>query len=263
MKKYLKRIIPIVCIVIAIAVGGYFVWRNSRIPTKIIYRESADTDVNVDDPREFVGVSRYVFVGKVEETYDYYTEKSKHEFPDILDYFGGEFTECRLKIIADIKGNLEIGNEFSYYKVGGINKSRTCIILDEGDTLPEAGKYYIFTGLAHADGTITGGGTFPLEDGVNENNLESSKIYQTYVDAFNNQILPKSKGLYPDFLCTADKNYGDGSYNAKLYSEFLKTMEKIDKKYAEEKSISYEEYQEKYFDYKYDKAVKKGNPKIK
>lgn len=264
MNKKVKIKTSILCLFLVAAIGtaGLLIWRYNRTPTKIVYTPSGDTDVNLDDPREVVGVSDYVFIGKVEETYDYFSQKNKREFPEIIDYFGGEFTECRLKIIADIKGDLSVGNVFSYYKVGGINKSRTSIVLTEGDVLPEVGKYYLFTGGAHADGTMTGGITIPLEDTVTENNLEESKIYQQYVDAFNNQILPKNKGLYPDFLCTADKEFGDGSYNAELYSAYCKMEEEIDRKYAEEQSISYEEYKKKHPD-EYDKAVKKGNPKIK
>lgn len=263
MKKKVKISILCIFLVAVIGTAGFFVWRNNHIPTKIVYTPSSDTDVNLDDPKEVVGVSDYVFVGKTEETYDYYSQKLQRKFPAIVDYFGGEFTECRLKIIAGIKGNLTVGNVFSYYKVGGINRSRTCIVLEEGDILPEAGKYYIFTGGAHADGTMTGGMTIPLEDNINENNLEESKIYQQYVDAFNNQILPSYKGIYPDFLCTADINYGDGSYNAELYSVYLKKNEEFDRKYAEELSMTYEEYQKKYPNNEYHDAVKKGNQKIK
>lgn len=264
MTKKAKIITSIVCIflVTIIAATGFLIWKSNRIPTKIVYTPAADRDVNLDDPREVVGVSSYVFVGKVEETYDYYSQKTKRQFPEIVDYFGGEFTECRVKIVADIKGNLTIGNVFSYYKVGGINKSRTCIVLEEGDILPENSKYYIFTGGAHADGTMTGGMTIPLESNINEDNLDESKIYQQYLDAFDSQILPKNKGTYPDYLCTADKDYRDGSYNAKLYSDYLKNKEESDKKYAEENSMNYEEFHKKHFDYEYDNAVKKGNPKI-
>ncbi len=263
MKKKVKISILCIFLVVVIGAAGFWVWRYTRIPTKIVYTPSADTDVNLDDPREVVGVSSYVFVGKTEETYDYYSQRLKRNFPAIVDYFGGEFTECRLKIIAGIKGNLTVGNTFSYYKVGGINQSRTCILLEEGDVLPEKGKYYLITGGAHADGTMTGGITIPLEDNISENNLEESKIYQQYVDAFNNQILPRYKGIYPDFLCTADENYGDGSYNAELYSEYAKKEEELYQKHAEEQSMTDEEYQKKYPHNEYYNAVKKGNPKIK
>ncbi len=249
MKKHVKIIIVIFCALILTIGVVYTVW-NNYTPTEIIYMMSGDTSVNLADPREVVGVKDYVYVGYVQDTYDYYTEKSSRDFPEIIDYYDMPFTECQVKIVASIKGNLEEGSSFSFYKVGGIVQSRKYIMLDENDIMPEKEKYYIFTGIAHADGTMTGGGTngtIELEAGINETNLEQSKIYQTYLDAYENQIPPKTKGNYPDFLCTADEKYGDGSYNAKLYDDYLKN--------EEEKNCD--------FDEKYDKAVKKGNKKIK
>lgn len=249
MKKHIKKIIGIVCVVLAVTViGGYVAWRN-YIPTEIQYMMPADTSVNLGDPREVVGVSEYVFVGYVQQTYDYYTEESNHEFPGVVDYYDMPFTECQVKIIASIKGSLEEGKEFSFYKVGGVTSNRSCILLDYKDIMPKLGKYYIFTGIAHADGTMTGGGTngtIELEEGINESNLEQSKIYQTYLDSYENQILPDSQSIYPDFLCTADENYGDGTHNAELYEDYAKLKK--------EKGS---------FDEELDKAVKKGNKKIK
>lgn len=85
-----------------------------------------------------------------------------------------------------------------------------------------------------------------LEAGINESNLEQSEIYQTYLDAYENQILPNSQSIYPDFLCTADENYGDGTYNAELYEDYAKLKKETGS-----------------FDEELDKAVKKGNKKIK
>lgn len=248
MKKHIKRIACVICVVIvATAICGYVAWKNYT-PTEVRYMMS-ETSVSLSDPRAVVGVKDYVFVGYVQDTYDYYTEKISHQFPEIVDYYDMPFTECQVKIIASIKGNLEVNSEFSFYKVGGITQSRKYILLDENDIMPEKGKYYIFTGIAHADGTMTGGGsngTIELEAGINESNLEQSEIYQTYLDAYENQILPDSQSSYPDFLCTADENYGDGTYNAELYEDYAKLKK--------EKGS---------FDEDLDKAVKKGNKKIK
>lgn len=246
MKKHIKKIIGIVCVLLVVTVvGGYITWKN-YVPTEFFYMTSGDTAVNLSDPREVVGVSEYVFVGYIQDTHDYYTEKSSRKFPEIVDYYSLPFTECEVKIVASIKGNLKENAEFSYYKVGGITQSRRYIALDENDILPEKEKFYVFTGIAHADGTMTGGETIELEEGINAKNLEQSKIYQTYIDAYENQIIPKSKGIYPGFLCTADINYGDGTYNAELYED-----------YAELKK------EKGSFDEELDKAVKDGNKKIK
>ena len=249
MKKHIKRIIRVICVVFALTlIVGYVNWKN-YIPTEVVYMMSGDTAVNLGDRREVVGVSEYVFVGYVQETHDYYTEKISRKFPEIVDYYDMPFTECQVKIVASIKGNLKEGSDFSFYKVGGIVPSRKCILLDENDIMPEKGKYYIFTGIAHADGTMTGGGsngTIELETDINESNLEQSEIYQTYLDAYENQISPNSQSIYPDFLCTADESYGDGTYNAELYEDYAKLKK-----------------EQGSFDEDLDKAVKQGNKKIK
>lgn len=250
--------------VIFAATGGYFLLRTTFPPTSVRYYSdfvSENRVFDLSDAPRYVGATRYVFVAKVTETHDYYTERLFHNFPAVVDYYDSEFTECRLKVITNIKGDLAVNKEFSYYKSVGVNKFRTHIILyEKGDVLPEVGKYYVFFGFAHPDGTMTGGGTYPLEDGINESNFEESSVYQKYVDAFNNQIITYSKF---DYMCSADINYDDGSYNADIYAEELKWQEEINRKYAAEQSMSYEEYAKKYISDEYYKAVKKGNPKIK
>ena len=250
--------------VIFAATGGYFLLRTTFPPTSVRYYSdfvSENRVFDLSDAPRYVGATRYVFVAKVTETHDYYTERLFHNFPAVVDYYDSEFTECRLKVITNIKGDLAVNKEFSYYKGVGVNKFRTHIILyEKGDVLPEVGKYYVFFGFAHPDGTMTGGGTYPLEDGINESNFEESSVYQKYVDAFNNQIITYSKF---DYMCSADINYDDGSYNADIYAEELKWQEEINRKYAAEQSMSYEEYAKKYISDEYYKAVKKGNPKIK
>lgn len=223
MKKKLKIIIPVLCFVIVIvAVIGYHSWRN-HIPTEIYYIHS-DVAHNTDNPRENVGVQTYVFVGYVEETHDYMTEKHQREFPTIITDLDTETTECNVRVIKNIKGNLQEGSTFSFYKDGGISKDRKYIVMHRNDLIPENGKYYIFMGFAHEDGTVTGGGengTIELESGINAENLENSKLYQEYVDAVENQV-SFNKNLYTEFLAKADKNYGDGSHNKQVYQEILK-----------------------------------------
>lgn len=252
--------------VIFTATLGYFLFRTVFPPKNIINlgNYASNDGIDISDPRKYVGISSYVFVAEVTETHDYYTERLFHRFPDVIDYYDMEFTECRLNVITNIKGNLAVGNVFSYYKVGGVNKSRTGVIIyGRDDIMPKVGKYYVFFGVTHPDGTMTGGGTFPLEDGITESNLEDSAVYQKYIDAYEHQIIPYSYNSY-NYLCSADIHYGDGSYNAKLYEEQLKKDEEIDRKYAKEHSMSYEEYKKKYpTKTEYYKAVKKGNPHIK
>lgn len=241
MKKHLKWIIPSLCIVLAAAfVGGYYIWKSKQLPTKISYIHS-DSPINRDDPREVVGAQSYVFVGYVEETHDYMTEKGNREFPKpVTDSVLGN-TECVVKVIKSIKGNIVPDTVFSFYKVGGVSEDGKCIDLFENDVIPEAGKYYIFTGFAHEDGTVTGGGengTIEIEEGIDGNNLVESEIYQKYVDAYRNQILLKDYN-FPRYFAQADANYGDGSYNEKLREEYSIYLAGISKR-SDEQMAGYE-----------------------
>ncbi len=249
MKNKIIKVISFFCVVtLVLCVGGYTAWRN-YVPTNIEYTMTSDTTVNLYDPREVVGVKDYVFVCRVIEMYDYYSEKGSRDFPDVVDYYDLPVTECRVEIIKNIKGTLAENSVTSFYKGGGINYSRTAVILKEGDIMPEVGKYYIFTGMAHPDGTMTGGGTngtIALEDGIDKNNLETSAIYQKYVDAYNNQIEPKNSKNDIAYFAKADKNYNDGATNAQLYEKDLRAKS--------EKGHTIDE--------KYDKALKSENPKL-
>lgn len=235
MKKNLKIIIPVLCIAVATGAAiGYHSW-ITYIPTEIDYI-CCDTRYNPYNPREVVGTQAYVFVGFVEETHDYMTEKYTRKFPEIIKKSDRPKTECKVKVIKNIKGNLQEGVSFSFYKGGGITEDRKYIELYDNDLIPEVGKYYIFTGYAHEDGTVTGGGpngTIELESDITAENLESSKLYQEYVDAAENQVL-FGKNLFIEFLAKADKNYGDGSYNAQIQKEILK--EKAEQEKANQES---------------------------
>lgn len=263
MKNKFKIIIPIICLIIAVGASiSYYLW-HTHIPTKV-YHIHCDTAYNPDDPREVIGSQAYVFVGFVEETHDYMTEKYTRQFPERIKLSDRAKTECVVKVIKNIKGELKEGSSFSFYKGGGISENRQYIELYNDDLMPEVGKYYIFTGYAHEDGTVTGGGpngTIELESGINDENLEGSKIYLEYVDAYENQVI-FGKNLYTEFLAKTDKNYGDGSHNVKIQQELLKE-EELYQKHAEEQSMTDEKYQKKYPHNEYYNAVKKGNPKIK
>ncbi len=232
--------LAIVSVALVLAVG-LTAWRN-YIPSKIYRYERVDSIVNLSNPRELVGIKEYVFVCRVIETHDYNSERLFRDFPAIIDYYGGTFTECKIEVIKNIEGSLK-ENEITYfYKGGGCSVLKDSICLFQNDIMPVADSYYIFTGMAHPDGTMTGGGeygTIMLEPWVNKNNIEDSAVYQYYVDAYNNQT-----GSFTDvkYLATIDTEFDDGNENARRYA-----LEK------EKRDIQKE----------YDEAVKKGNDKLK
>lgn len=253
-----KKLLTVLLSVFAVLSILFVAWFNYK-PTKISYFKGCiEYSINITDLREVVGISDYVFVGCVEEIYDYNHDRLFHKFPKIIDYYGGPYTECRVTVTECIKGNIPAGETLSYYKVGGVTLLRTSIYLDveedyieEGydDYYPEEGKYYVFRGMAHPDGTITGGGinsTEPLEKNYNSNNYKQSAIYQNWINAYENQIFSPYSSDYK-YLCSADVDYVDGTYNAEIYADYMKL-----------KAENGDSVDEKYY-----KAVKDGNPKIK
>lgn len=238
MKKHLKWLIPVISVVLiaVIGTGGYFIWRNTRVPTEIKYYSTSSL-IDQSDLRQVVGVKNYVFVGYVKEIHDYMTEKNSREFPQVIVDCDEPMTECVVEVIKNIKGNLTEGTTFSFYKGGGVVDSREYIELYENDLMPEVGKYYVFSGYAHEDGTVTGGGvngTIELEEGITADNLAQSENYKKYVDAVANEILPYIPDIVPRYLATIDRNYGDASYNAQVYQEELKKQAEADKRYQEQ-----------------------------
>ena len=220
-----KIVISVLCVIITLgAVSSYLYWNANIAPKKIMYY-SSQVGYNPYDPREQLGNFPYVFVGFVEETHDYMTERRKREFPKIIKEIDRPMTECKVTVIKNIKGNLIEGISFSLYKSGGLSKNPRYIAMEQGDLIPESGKYYIFIGLAHADGTLTVGGlndAIELESGITADNLDNSLLYQEYVDAFNNQTKPHYTYWEKNCLAAIDRDFGDGSYNEKVYQEILK-----------------------------------------
>lgn len=248
MKKH-KKMLIVLSFILAVFIILFIIWQN-HTPTKITYLSevsSSDTAINWSDPREAVGVSDYVFMAYVEEIYDYNSEKFTRDFPEIIDYNSTVYTECKVKVISNIKGCLEEGTEFSLYKWGGINDLRTSYLLHDNDKVPETDTYYIFAGKCYPDGTMLVGGaeqTIKLEDGIDSTNFEQSETYQKYVDAYKNQITTHADNYH--YLCTADVNYGDGTHNAEIFSAYLDWKEEMGSN----------------IDKDYYKALKDGNPKI-
>lgn len=238
MKKFLK-FISVICAVIILGAGCYYLYRITLAPKKFSYYIS-EPSYNAGNTRAVVGIYSYVFVGFIEETHDYMSERFKREFPETIKEFDLPMTECNVKVIKNIKGSLRENVTFPVYKTGGLSKNLMYIEREQNSIMPEAEKYYIFFGYAHEDGTLTVGdhpGIVEIESGINAENLESSKLYQEYVDAYENQILPKYSIGY-SYLEKNDVNFGNGEYNQKLYQKELK--EEAEKAKKEKASLNAE-----------------------
>lgn len=172
----------------------------TKLDTKYV---SAMYVVDMKNPEEVVGISSNVFIGFIEEMTgtDY-----------ILNI---PYTRYNVKVIDNIKGELQLDATIQLNKEGGISEDRSCYLLYENDFLPDEEKYYIFNVRERIeDGSYTASGmnTVILLDDIDlqsitndiildnsdssntEQNdikikLDNSGIYQKYVDAYNNQIV--------------------------------------------------------------------------
>lgn len=172
----------------------------TKLDTKYV---SAMYVVDMKNPEAVVGISSNVFIGYVEEMTD-------------TDYIlNFPYTRYKVKVIDNIKGELQLDATIQLNKEGGISEDRSCYLLYENDFLPDEEKYYIFNVRERSeDGSYTASGinTVVLLDDIDlqsvtndiildnsassnteqsdfKNKMENSSIYQKYVDAYKNQIV--------------------------------------------------------------------------
>jgi len=217
MKKFTKKSllwrVPVMLLAFIVAsAGGYYVYRQFVPPTEIRYSR-ADYAGNPYNLRERAAIFTYVFVAYVEETYDMHTTKLYRKFPaSQLEETAN--TECTLKVIRNIKGELRTDAPVTYYKPLGANETLAYLIFDKDDVIPEKGKTYLFLGFVAEDNTIGGGGpnsTVELEEGITIENLDESKVYQRFIDACENPERNSTmQGLYenlPRYMSEFDVNF--------------------------------------------------------
>jgi len=158
--------------------------------------------VDMDNPKEVVGLCTNVFVGYIEEM----TGTSyRLEMP---------YTCYNVKVINNIKGDLPLDSIIKLNKEGGISKDASNYIFLENDYLPDVSKYYVFntrerivdnsytaSGIncvvliddidmqSAADDIEPGNANLPNNSSIEQKNeLMNSGIYQLYLDAYKNQI---------------------------------------------------------------------------
>ncbi|MDR0884380.1 MAG: hypothetical protein LBN05_07240 [Oscillospiraceae bacterium] len=225
MKKSTKKSLRVLAILLAVLLGsgvGFYTFRQFVSPKTVLYSH-ADFMRLSTDLREIVATSPYVFVGRVEKTYDVQTTKLYRKAPPSIRAYmetGSSFTECIVQVVRNIKGELPMDEPITFYKSGGVTSDLLMVSLAEGDILPEAEKLYLFIPIADKDdGSLRGGrleSTWPLEEDITEETLDQSKIVQTYQDAFDHSYLStKTKGLMKDGAFTKtnvsifDERYDD------------------------------------------------------
>lgn len=195
MKKYKHIIIPMVLMFSLVLSSCGIDTADKNTPIEVVeLRGSYAIDVN--DTRCRVGFADYVFVGEIIEVIG--TEYRHHELDtegNIIEETGSPYTEYKVKVIENIKGELTIDKEIVLYQAGGLSFDNSAIHVYEDDKLMASEKTYIIETSVQSDGSL-------LASGPNNNteisrtartSLSKNEKYSSYVDDANNEIIYERK----------------------------------------------------------------------
>ena len=95
-------------------------------------------------------------------------------------------------VVRNIKGELQTGKSIPLAKHGGVSYDNKSLVIGNGDSLPQEGGYYIFSGYADKNGElyiVDPNSSVPLdasfESEKNSENIDSA--IKKYVNAAKNQ----------------------------------------------------------------------------
>lgn len=160
--------------------------------------------VDVDDPKETVGDADYVFIGRVDEDVDtIYKNPVTIETRDGTKEVSTPYTNYKVTVLQNIKGDLVTDTSIPIQKAGGINEDGSSVVLYEDDELPEEGKSYVFLAYAQEDESLLVSGpnsneyvegikqdvtSEKMEKGKASLNEEAIEVVSEYKNAFENEI---------------------------------------------------------------------------
>ncbi|WP_201786295.1 cell surface protein [Peribacillus muralis] len=159
--------------------------------------------VDVDDPKETVGDADYVFIGRVDEDVDtVYKNPVTIETRDGTKEVSTPYTNYKVTVLQNIKGDLVTDTSIPIQKAGGINEDGSSVVLYEDDALPEEGKSYVFLAYAQDDESLLVSGpnsneyvegikqdvtSEKMEKGTASLNEEAIEVVSEYENAFENE----------------------------------------------------------------------------
>lgn len=139
--------------------------------------------INMDDPRETVGDADYVFLARVDEKGDtVYKNTVQIETEKGTKEISTPYTNYKVTVLKNIKGNLQTDQSIPVQKVGGIDKQGDSIVTFEDDTLPEVNKTYVFLAYAQDDGSLLISGPHSNTLVSNIGKAVTSKTVKSYAD---------------------------------------------------------------------------------
>ena len=169
MKKIIKSII-----IIAVMLAALFVAVNLSIdslekqleskifplkdPISVINTEykrnlvCVDWAYDISDKRKVVGFHDYVFVGEVKKVVG--TGYTDVDFSDGLRMFSQPYTQYKIRVIKNLKGELVTDRDIPLTKHDGAYFFGKRVSMMEGDSLPDVGECYIFICITDENGEL-------------------------------------------------------------------------------------------------------------
>lgn len=157
-----KAIISISIIIVSVLVVVVFVRINKNKREEELLASSTSTykgipvlslqscyTFDVDNPNELVGNADYCFLAKVISE-----DETRYEDIGVSVSVVHPYTIYTVKVLENIKGNLDTDKEITVKKSGGLLKSPKAYQLYEGDELLEEGKEYFICANADSKGEL-------------------------------------------------------------------------------------------------------------
>ena len=143
------------------------------------------------DIRELIGITDYVFVGRVYEEMETEYKNETHYFIEGEERIHADpLTKYKIQVLTNIKGELLTDEPIELKKDGGIALDGKSVYLYPGDTLPVVGKTYIFSAFCQKNGTLIASGPNSTVE-IDENN--QTEAIESFKKAYEDEIVPMER----------------------------------------------------------------------
>lgn len=184
-KNVMLFVFAVLLLILTLFVSGCANKSSKYLPIDYI---SGDYVVDMENPREVIGLGDYVFVAQV-------NKEIETEYRNVKELGNGKkvgmpYTVYSITVIDNIKGKIKLNEPIKFEKQGGIKIDKKSISLPEGDSMLEEGVYYILIASAEPDGRLAQGGpTAAIKlEGNSKNEIISSKQYKDYQEYYQEEI---------------------------------------------------------------------------
>ncbi|MFV0504516.1 MAG: hypothetical protein ACK5LT_11235 [Lachnospirales bacterium] len=180
----MKKKLVILTAVIAVFVTTVGVIQINSNQISQISESKSTYGIDINDTSARIGFSDYVFVGEIiEKVGTEYRHYAKEQNGNDITGTGSPYTEYKVKIIENIKGDLPLNDELTFFQAGGLTEDKQNIEIYEGDELMEENNAYIIKISVQPDETLLASGSNNnTQININaKSGLSSNKEYQEYL----------------------------------------------------------------------------------